>query len=64
MCSDLDDGTTYPRGAAIAAEAGLWAGQDLSWLHLRMHDATDCRYLPLEELPTGDTPDPPPPPGS
>ncbi|MFI1702326.1 MULTISPECIES: hypothetical protein [Streptomyces] len=30
--------TAYPRGAVIAAEAVLTAGQDLSRLHLRMLD--------------------------
>ncbi|MFE7077111.1 hypothetical protein ACFU96_44205 [Streptomyces sp. NPDC057620] len=60
VCADPEDGTTYPRSAAIAAEAVLRAGQDLSWLRLRMHEATECRYLPLDELLTGDGPDPPP----
>lgn len=64
VCAGLDDSTAYPRGVVIGAEAVLWAATDLSWLHLRMHDATECRYLPLDELLTGDTSDPPPPPGS
>ncbi|MET8411720.1 hypothetical protein ABZV34_27105 [Streptomyces sp. NPDC005195] len=63
VCAGLDDATVYPRGAAIGAEAVLSAGQDLSWLHLRLHEATECRYLPLDELLTGDTSDPPPAPG-
>ncbi|MGW2610135.1 hypothetical protein ACWC4A_38035 [Streptomyces mirabilis] len=64
VCADLDDGTTYPRAAGIGADAVWAAGQDPSWLHLRMHDATECRYLPLDELLTGDTSDPPPSPSS
>ncbi|WP_254401028.1 hypothetical protein [Streptomyces sp. AC555_RSS877] len=64
VCADLDDASTYPRGAVIAAEAVLRAGQDLSWLHLRMHDATECQYLPLDDLLTGDISDPPPPTGN
>ncbi|MGP4084266.1 hypothetical protein [Streptomyces sp. KR55] len=52
--------TAYPRAAAIGAEAVLRAGQDLSWLHLRLHAATDCRYARWEALLTG----PPPPEGS
>lgn len=64
VCADLDDATTHPRGAVIGAEAALSDGQDLSWLHMRMHDATECRYLPLDEFLTGDTSDPPPAPGS
>ncbi|MGV9705319.1 hypothetical protein [Streptomyces sp. NPDC003483] len=64
VCARLDDATAYPRGAAVGAEAVLWAGQDPSWLHLRLHDATECRYLPLDELLTDDTSDPPPPPGT
>ncbi|MET8291503.1 hypothetical protein ABZV80_40975 [Streptomyces sp. NPDC005132] len=64
VCAGLDDATAYPRGVAVGAEAVLWAGHDPSWLHLRMHDATECRYLPLDELLTDDTSDPPPAPGS
>ncbi|MGW6214306.1 hypothetical protein [Streptomyces sp. NPDC055109] len=64
VCADLDDATTYQRGAAIGAEAVLTAGQDLSWLRLRMHDATECRYLALDDLLTGGTSDPPPSPSS
>ncbi|MEU3445149.1 hypothetical protein ABZ755_32945 [Streptomyces griseoincarnatus] len=52
-----DDGTAYPRAAAIGSEAVLRAGQDLAWLHLRLHAATDCRYAHWEALLTG----PPPP---
>ncbi|MFC9932331.1 hypothetical protein [Streptomyces sp. NPDC127190] len=55
--ADPDDGTAYPRAAAIGAEAVLRAGQGLAWLHLRLHAATDCRYAPWEALLTG----PPPP---
>ncbi|MFI6340747.1 hypothetical protein [Streptomyces sp. NPDC050535] len=64
VCADLDDGTTYPRSVAIGAEAVLTAGQDLSWLRLRMHDATECQYLPLDDLLTGDTSEPPSSPDS
>ncbi|MGW5250925.1 hypothetical protein ACWEQN_45860 [Streptomyces sp. NPDC004129] len=45
---------------AIGAEAVLRAGQDLSWLHLRLHAATDCRYARWEALLTGGPADPPP----
>ncbi|MFF2386977.1 hypothetical protein [Streptomyces sp. NPDC058108] len=34
VCAGIDDATAYPRGAAVGAEAVLWAGQDPSWLHL------------------------------
>jgi hypothetical protein len=63
--TDPGDDTTYPRAAAIGAEAVLRAGQDLAWLHLRLrlrlrlHDATNCRYARWEALLTG-----PPPSGS
>ncbi|MGW5636309.1 hypothetical protein [Streptomyces sp. NPDC003832] len=53
---DPDDGTAYPRAAAIGAEAVLRAGQNLAWLHLRLHAATECRYAPWEAL----LPGPPP----
>ncbi|MFI9825264.1 hypothetical protein ACIHFC_33225 [Streptomyces sp. NPDC052013] len=39
-----DDTSVYPRAAAIGAEAVIRAGDDLSWLLLRLHDATGCRY--------------------
>lgn len=39
---DPDDGTIYPRAAAIGAEAVIRAGDNLNWLHLRLHDATVC----------------------
>ncbi|MGA5520817.1 hypothetical protein ACPCK2_31935 [Streptomyces pseudogriseolus] len=56
--ADPGDDTVHPRAAAIGAEAVLRTGQDLSWLHLRLHEATDCHYAHWEELLTG----PPPPP--
>ncbi|MEU9671791.1 hypothetical protein AB0E25_41070 [Streptomyces bobili] len=56
--ADPGDDTVHPRAAGIVAEAILHAGQDLSWLHLRLHAATDCHYARWEELLTG----PPPPP--
>ncbi|MGW7365414.1 hypothetical protein ACWGI8_18720 [Streptomyces sp. NPDC054841] len=59
--ADPDDGTVYPRAAAIGAEAVIRAGQGMSWLHLRLHDATDCRYARWEALLTGGPADPPPP---
>ncbi|MEU9736484.1 hypothetical protein [Streptomyces sp. NPDC048002] len=55
--ADPDDATAYPRAAAIGAEAVLHAGQDLAWLHLRLHAATDCHYTRWETL----LPGPPPP---
>ncbi|MFF6953808.1 hypothetical protein ACFZAD_34875 [Streptomyces iakyrus] len=58
---DPDDGTIYPRAAAIGAEAVIRAGDNLSWLHLRLHDATDCRYAHWETLVAGGPADPPPP---
>ncbi|WP_405192769.1 hypothetical protein [Streptomyces anthocyanicus] len=54
-----DDDTVYPRAAAIGAEAVVRTGRDLSWLHLRLHEATGCRYANWDDLLTG----PPPPPG-
>ncbi|GGQ97318.1 hypothetical protein ACIRPJ_33160 [Streptomyces asoensis] len=60
VCADPDDGTVYPRAAAIGADAVMAAGQDLGWLHVRLHDATECRYLPLDELLPDDTCEPPP----
>lgn len=60
---DPDDGTIYPRAAAIGAEAVLRAGDNPNWLHLRMHDATHCRHAHWEALLAGG-PAGPPPPGS
>ncbi|MFE9454987.1 hypothetical protein [Streptomyces sp. NPDC006739] len=54
-----DDTTIYPRAAAIGAEAAIRAGDNLSWLHLRLHDATDCRYAHWEALLAGGPADPP-----
>ncbi|MFD6285393.1 hypothetical protein [Streptomyces sp. NPDC060205] len=56
-----DDGTIYPRAAAIGAEAVIRAGDNLNWLHLRLHAATDCRYAHWEALLAGGPADPPPP---
>jgi hypothetical protein len=56
---DPDDGTVYPRAAAIGAEAVIHAGDNLSWLHLRLHDATDCRYARWETLLASGPADPP-----
>ncbi|MFE6098296.1 hypothetical protein ACFQ7M_41080 [Streptomyces massasporeus] len=36
------------------------AGDNLNWLHLRLHDATGCRYAHWEALLAGG-PEPPPP---
>jgi hypothetical protein len=58
---DPDDGTIYPRATAIGAEAVIRAGDNLNWLHLRLHDATDCRYAHWEALLAGGPADPPPP---
>lgn len=58
---DPDDATVYPRAAAIGAEAVIRAGENLSWLHLRLHDATGCRYARWETLLAGGPADPPPP---
>ncbi|MEV5762725.1 hypothetical protein AB0L61_38905 [Streptomyces tendae] len=58
---DPDDGTVYPRAAAIGAEAVIRAGDSPAWLHLRLHDATDCRHANWETLLTGGPADPPPP---
>ncbi|GHB77637.1 hypothetical protein GCM10010377_79880 [Streptomyces viridiviolaceus] len=58
--ADTDDDTVYPQAAAIGAEAVIRTGQDLSWLHLRLHEATGCHYANWEDLLTG----PPPPSGS
>jgi hypothetical protein len=59
--ADPDDGTAYPRAAAIGAEAVIRAGHGRSWLHLRLHAATDCRYAHWDSLLTGGPADPPPP---
>ncbi|GAA1042145.1 hypothetical protein GCM10009566_42350 [Streptomyces murinus] len=56
-----DDGTIYPRAAAIGAEAVIRAGDNLNWLHLRLHDATGCRYARWEALLADGPADPPPP---
>ncbi|MFF8848134.1 hypothetical protein ACF08N_36560 [Streptomyces sp. NPDC015127] len=57
--ADPDDGTVYHRAADVGAEAVIRTGQDLAWLHLRLHAATECRYARWEALLTG----PPPPDG-
>ncbi|MGW9031559.1 hypothetical protein ACWGQ5_47610 [Streptomyces sp. NPDC055722] len=57
--ADPDDSTVYHRAAAIGAEAVIRAGQDLSWVHLRLHDTTQCRYAHWEALLTGGPADPP-----
>ncbi|MEJ8654959.1 hypothetical protein [Streptomyces sp. MS1.AVA.4] len=59
--ADPADETVYPRAATIGAEAVVPAGQDPSWLHLRLHDATDCRYAHWDALLAGGPADPPPP---
>jgi hypothetical protein len=56
-----DDGTIYPRAVAIGAEPVIRAGDNLNWLHLRLHDATECRYAHWEALLAGGPADPPPP---
>ncbi|MGW4951476.1 hypothetical protein [Streptomyces parvulus] len=61
VLADPDDGTIYPRAAFIGAEAVIRAGDNLSWLHLRLHDATDCRHARWEALLPGGPADPPPP---
>ncbi|MET7693851.1 hypothetical protein ABZT06_38800 [Streptomyces sp. NPDC005483] len=61
VLADPDDGTISPRAAAIGAEAVIRAGESLNWLHLRLHDATDCRYAHWESLLAGGPADPPPP---
>jgi hypothetical protein len=58
---DPDDGTIYPRAVAIGAEAVIRAGDNLNWLHLRLHDATECHYAHWEALLAGGPADPPPP---
>ncbi|WP_427168779.1 hypothetical protein ACQF4J_46955 (plasmid) [Streptomyces sp. C1-1] len=58
---DPHDGTIYPRAAAIGAEAVIRAGDNLNWLHLRLHDATSCRYAHWEALLAGGPAGPPPP---
>ncbi|MDG4857083.1 hypothetical protein P8605_02730 [Streptomyces sp. T-3] len=58
---DPDDATIYPRSVAIGAEAVVQAGADPSWLCLRLHDATGCRYTPWEALLADGPADPPPP---
>lgn len=58
---DPDDATVYPRAAAIGAEAVIRAGDNLNWLHLRLHDATDCRYAHWEALLASGPADPPSP---
>ncbi|MFJ8142635.1 hypothetical protein [Streptomyces sp. NPDC096013] len=57
----LADPSVYRRATAIGAESVLRAGDGRSWLHLRLHDATDCRYIRWEALLSG--PAGPPPPG-
>ncbi|MCQ8836114.1 hypothetical protein [Streptomyces malaysiensis] len=58
---DPDDSTIYPRAAAIGAEAVIRPEDSLNWLHLRLHDATDCRYAHWEALLADGPTDPPPP---
>ncbi|MGV9897279.1 hypothetical protein [Streptomyces tendae] len=57
---DPDDGSIYPRAAAIGAEAVIRAGDNLNWLHLRLHDATGCRYAHWEALLASGSEPPPP----
>ncbi|MFF2217578.1 hypothetical protein [Streptomyces antibioticus] len=58
---DPDDGTIYPRAAAIGAETVIRAGDSVNWLHLRLHDATNCRYAHWDALLADGPADPPPP---
>ncbi|WP_381837532.1 hypothetical protein [Streptomyces monticola] len=60
VLADADDATVYPRAAAIGAEAVVRAGEDPAWLHLRLHDATGCRYAHWEALLARGPTDPPP----
>ncbi|MER6691111.1 hypothetical protein [Streptomyces minutiscleroticus] len=39
-----DDASVYPRAAAIGAEAVIPIDRSMDRLHLRLHDATDCRH--------------------
>ncbi|MFD0067408.1 hypothetical protein [Streptomyces sp. NPDC056690] len=61
VLADPDDDTIYPRTSAIGAEAVIRAGVNLNWLHLRLHDATECRYAHWEALLAGGPTDPLPP---
>ncbi|MDQ0994807.1 hypothetical protein [Streptomyces sp. V3I7] len=58
---DADDHTVYQRSVAHGTEAVLLAGDDPSWLHMRMHEATGCQYARWEDLLSGGPADPPPP---
>lgn len=60
VLADPDDASVYPRAAAIGADAVIGAGENLAWLHLRLHDATGCRYVDWQELLTGGGAEPPP----
>jgi hypothetical protein len=61
VLADPDDATIYPQAAAIGAEAVIRARENLSWMHLRLHDATNCRYAHWETLLNGGPTAPPPP---
>ncbi|GGV52379.1 hypothetical protein [Streptomyces spectabilis] len=60
VLADPDDASVYPRAAAIGAEAVLRTGGDVSWLRLRLHEATGCQYVPWGALLTGSRNAPPP----
>lgn len=64
VAADPDDGSVYPRAVQIGAEAVIELGHGLNWLHMRLHEATGCRYADWDALLTGGPPDPPPTSGS
>ncbi|MGW0778445.1 hypothetical protein ACWD01_33560 [Streptomyces sp. NPDC002835] len=42
---DLDDALIWSDAAAIGSEAVVMLSEDVPWLVLRMHEATDFRYV-------------------
>ncbi|MET9122179.1 hypothetical protein [Streptomyces sp. NPDC004528] len=56
-----DDGTAQTRATALRAERVVRASQNTSWLHLRMHAATACRYADWNSLLRRGPDDPPQP---
>ncbi|MFD4635427.1 hypothetical protein ACFVYR_37735 [Streptomyces sp. NPDC058284] len=60
---DPDDVTLSSQAAALGAEAVIRAGDNLSWLHLPLHDAPGCRYTRWDapgQRPRRPCPAPPP----
>ncbi len=61
---DQDDASIWERTVHIGGDAVVTAATDPAWLHLRLHDATDCGHADWTTLLADGPADPPQPAGS